>query len=652
MVNPEKADKITEIVVKNLMQSIDFKEPRMSRISTYEDAYLTKTKRQNREQFNTPNLVFSGMVDGLESDLDQDIRLRFKEQNPADYNSVKKLNPAWEEDSSQLTPNAMWDRKLRMDRHNNIMCGVSIQKTFAHNNPSYESVFDILKYRSFHAEPKGGPILERHMFCGEQDIFKTQEEIEDGATSNYYSPEQVDKIRNFDGFDDEKKEFNAKTSQLNKFNALDMNADTNNYVGQKIFNICEFMQMYEGTRYHVIFDPWTQEWLRVVPWKEDFKSNLLCWTSWASFEDDTLFWSKSYADMIYPVGEAVKNLLDQELTNRQKRNLGAKLYDEKMFPDVAKLDAAQYRPDALVPVRVPEGKSAADGLFEIVTPELQGTIQLISWVEQDLGKHAGETEMTNNNLQKGAKLNVQYTMLQQAQKRLTFKSKSVNECFQQIGQLWLQGLVEHLDKKISIRMGIDWDELTRKDLKFKKPLKVKIISQTEEDKLNALGKEQKMQAVKTIIADPDLMKQNNPKVLTEWIWRDVGGLNDDTIASVMDTQSYGPKNELAEADKAIEMLRQGKKPEIYFDATTAFLRRIHRWERAHQNELKPKITKMFQEYIDAEMQIVQENMQYIAQQAKLQQTIAAANQPSDGQPQQKPVPARQPAGRMPLKQKA
>ena len=626
MVSAELALKLTEIAARQLAESSKYKQPRLERIKEYENAYTGKTRTKLRQTFNLPNLVFSGMVDTLESDFDDEIALKFEENDPADYNGVKKINLVWKQEASSLRPNARWNLKMRWDKHLAILYGRAIQKTYAESQPEYKSVFDVVDLNYFHFEPTGGGNLETHLFCGEEGIFKTREALEDGAKEGYYSKEQIDKIFEKSGDADYKPMLEkALGDKMNRFKAMGLDPAGFNYVGQEVYNLCEWGLTYKGIRYHLLFDAWTTEWVRCVELKDDFSSGLWPWTSWATHEDPKVFLSKSFADDLYTVGDAVKTLLDQELTNRQKRNLGAKGYDKAMFPDVAKLDAAQYRPDALVPVKVPEGKTIKDGIFLFETPELQGTINLVDWVERDLGKHAGVTEIQQAGAQKGKGANVQYTLLQQAQKRIGSKSKSYKECYTEIGLRYMYGLIDNLTEPIAIKIigkdGYGWDELTRKDLRLKKPFDVKIVNQTEEDKMNVLGKDQKIAALKMILESEILIQHNNPKTLNEMIWRDVGGMSDEFITEVTDLENYGQKDTLAEADKAIQLLIKGKTPELFMDATTGFVQRIHRFERANQNRLGIEKSKLFLDYIEQMMPIVEENMNYQAGKIKAQNAM-------------------------------
>ena len=642
MVQKSLADKLTRIAIKQLLESTKFKQPRMEQIKKYEDAYVGRVQSKLRQTFNMPNLVFSGMVDTLISDFDDPISLKFKEQDPADYKAIKKVNAHWKVEASSLRSSARWDLKCRWDKKMAIFSGRGIQKTYADSTDGYRNHFYTVDYRYFHNEPQGGGNLEDHLFCGEEAIFKTREQLEEGVEEGIYDKEQVAKIISKLG-DSEYKD-NVRGiygDKLNRFTAMGLDAESNNYVGQEVLNLCEWEMTYGGKRYHIVFDPWTQEWIRCDLLKDVFSSDLYQWTSWSTHEDPKVFWNKSFADDFYVVGDGIKTLLDQELTNRQKRNLGAKGYDKKFFPDVGKLDAAQYRPDALVPITVPEGKSVKDGIFMFETPELQGTISLVNFFEQELGKHTGVTEIQQAATGKGKGANVQYTILQQAQKRIGSKAKSYIECYQEIGLRYMFGLIDHMTEAISVKVlgkdGFAWEELKRSDLKFKKPFDTEIINQTEEDKSNVLGKDQKIKAIEMISGNPELLQQNNPKVLNEMIWRHIGGMSDEDITEVTDLGNYGQKDILSEADSAINKLMKGKMPKVYFDATSGFIQRIHRFERANQNELGPEKSKMFLDYIDMHMQIVQENMAYQAKQMQMQK--AASGQPQEAAQQQSAPPS-------------
>lgn len=601
-------DILLPIALKQLKASTDHKQGRMNQIREYELAYIGKVQPKFRQQFNVPLPVFPGLVDTLQSDFDDPIQLTFQEQDAADYKKVKKINAAWQVETSSTRASAKWDLKLRWDRFLAILSGRGIQKYFASSDPEYKSNFEVVNYKFFHCEPHGGGHLENHLFCGQEKIQKTGEELE---AFDIYDQGQVKKL--IAGASTEFKQtlsFEHKRD-FARFEALNLNTEEN-YVGQTVFSLVEWGLTYKGERYYLLFDPWTSTWLRCEKLKDIYSADLWPWTSWATHEDPEVFWSKCYCDDFIAISDAIGTLLNQELTNRQKQNLNAKAYDPNIFVDVAALDEAQYRPDALVEVNVPAGKTINQGIFEFKTPELKGTIEMIGWLEQSLSRQTGVDQINAQQLSKAGKTaTVAYATLQQASKRIGHKAKAYIECYAEIGMRFVQGLKDHMKQPLAIKLlgesGYEWDIITRIDLNTKRDMDVKVKSTTELDKDNALGKDQRLNFLQTISANPILLQQFNAKWLGETAARDIGGYDDATIASAMDVQNYGDKEILSEASEAIQDLLSGKKPQLCYNANTAFMKKIVDFAINHKEVLGKKFDS-FLDYADEHAMIASENM--------------------------------------------
>ena len=641
MVEKELADNLCKIAIAQLRTSRDFKAPRIKQIEKYYDAYNGKVKDKLRVTFNVPFPVFSGMVDTLLADFDDPISLQFKENDPADYNAIKKVSASWSTQRDSLDTDLMWDMKLRWDRMNALMTGRGIQKYFCESEPEFKQVFKVIHLADFEFEPRGGGHLETHLFHGESGIEKTEDDIKESAKTGYYDSEQVDKVINTANKSDYKPE--KENDFLEQFRSLGLDPTSNNYVGNTIYYICDWIMTYNGKRYSLVFEPWTQNWLRCEELSKMTESNLSPYTSWATHEDSKNFMSKCYGDDFYAFHETIGTLVNQELTNRSKQNMNARAYDPEMWPDIAKLDKASYRPDALVPFDSLGGtRQVSQGIYEFKTPELRGTIDLVNWLEGALSKDTGVTEIQNAGAGKG-KANVQYSLLQQAQKRLSYKAHSYSQCYTEIGLRYIWGLKEHMPSKLMVQLaGVDgygWDELKKDELNFNKKPNVKIINQTEQDKQNVLGKDQKIQAITQILGNEVLVGQNNPKKLNEIILRDVGGWNDQDIFELMDTQSFATKDVMTEADIAIQSLVKGKKPEPCYVANVAFLQKIYNFEKTHHHTLGQEKSLLFHDYIQELMPIVTENMASLA--VKLKQAQGGNGeqdgQQQAGQPQEAPI---------------
>jgi len=605
-------DILLPIAIRQLRASTDHKKARMEAIREYEQAYIGKVQPKFRQQFNVPMPVFSGLVDTLMADFDDPIQLTFTEQDIADYKKVKKINAAWKVETSSTRAAAKWNLKLRWDRFMAIISGRGIQKFYASSDPDYKSNFEVVSYKHFHCEPKGGGHLENHLFCGQEGVQKTQEELE---AFDIYDKEQV-KTLITNCSPDYKPSISATDQQdFARFEALNLST-SDNYVGQVVFNLCEWCLTYKGERYYLLFDPWTKTWIRAEKLKDIYSAGLYPWTSWATHEDPEVFWSKAYSDDFFPIAETITTLLNQELTNRQKQNLNAKAYDPAIFTDAAALDESQYRPDALVSVTVPAGKSITDGIFEFKTPTMQGTTQIIDWLEAGVSRNTGVDQINSQQMNRaGRTATVAYATLQQSAKRIGHKARAYVECYAEIGLRFVQGLKDHMKQPLAIKLlgenGYEWDEITRMDLNTKRDMDVEVKSTTELDKDNTLGKDAKLKFLEGLNANPVLFQQFNPKWIGEIMARDIGGYDDATIAVAMDVQNYGDKEILAEASMAIQDLLQGKKPQQNFNANTMYMKKILDFATDHRDTLGKKFD-LFLEFVNEHAQIAAENMSRLA----------------------------------------
>lgn len=647
MVSEQLKEKLTKIAISQLRASREFKAPRLKQLEKFVDAYNGRVKEKLRVTFNVPFPVFSGLVDTLLADFDDPISLQFKENDPADYSAIRKVNACWLGQKDSLDTDLMWDMKLRWDRMNALMTGRGIQKFFCESDPEFKQVFKVIHLADFEFEPRGGGHLENHLFHGESGLEKSEDEITSLALSGYYDQSSVDKLITTSSKTDYKPD--KEQEFLQAFRSLGLDPSSNNYVGSTIHYLCDWIMTYEGKRYSMVFDPWTQVTLRCELLEDMTDSNLSPYTSWATHEDQKNFMSKAYGDDFYAFHETIGTLVNQELTNRAKQNMNARAYDPEMWPDIAKLDKASYRPDSLVPFDSLSGtRKVSDGIYEFKTAELKGTIDLVNWLESALAKDTGVTEIQSAGAGKG-KANVQYSLLQQAQKRLSFKAHSYSQCYTEIGLRYLWGLREHMPSALMVQLsGVDgygWDELKKGELNFNKKPNVKIINQTEQDKMNVLGKDQKIQAITNILGNEVLMQQNNPRKLNEIVLRDVGGWNDQDIFELMDTQSFASKDVMTEADIAIQSLVRGKKPELCYVANIAFLQKIYNFEKTHRNTLGQEKSQLFHEYIIELSPIAMENMVSLAVKMKSAQTgqpQPGSAMPQDSGGQQQPQPTESP----------
>ena len=362
------------------------------------------------------------------------------------------------------------------------------------------------------------------------------------------------------------------------------------------------------------------------------------WKSWATHEDDKNFWSKSFADDFYGVADAVIIMVNQELTNREKKNFHGRAFDKDMFTDVAKLDAAQYRPDTLVPANTMGGaKQIANGIYEFQTPELKGTIDLVNWLSAYTSDKVGTDEM-----QPGAgkqKISIQLSQQQKQSKRIGLRADSFKECYAQLGQTFLEGLKEFMPLKLSVQMigengFTDQAELTRIEVREAGDIGISVTSTAEQEQADIMKKDARMNALKMVTENPNLTKYEK-----ETIYRDIGQFSEDEIMFLLDTKGEISKKQIAHASENIQDVLLGKTPDIYYGADLAYLNYLHNYLTDHKNHVMGK-EEEFGQLLEVMSKIVEGNMMMQAKTAPPQPQVGPDGKPI--QPEQNPTPEKKP----------
>ena len=622
------ADEAVNIATKQLLASTDFKKPRLARINKFWELYDGKTTKKLRQLFNIPIPVFAGMIDTLNAQYDTPIQIKFGEGDSADYFKVEKINGAFRKENTNTAENSKWDSKLRTMRKHAIMTGVGVGRYDVSSDPEYTSSISNVPLKYFHFQPRGGKDLERHLFAGQEGVEKTKSDLIQGGTSGVYNREQIYKLittaERSDYLPDSSTDLATK---LSRFKPLGLDPDNNSYVGESVFKLCEWILRINGERYYLCFDPWTKIWIRFEKWKEMCSSGLYPWVSFATHDDDENFLSKSYGDDLYVAADAIVGMFNQEMTNREKRNNGARAFDKDMFTDVRKLDEAMHRPDGLVPADTKGGtRRISEGVYEFKVGELGGTVNLIDWITGSLGRNTGANELSMGEVQNAnKKASVTFAEQKSVSKRLSWASAPFQEMMSALAKRYVWGLKDHMPSKMAIKMlgsnGWDWDQITRLDLNTTKDVDI-IITSTEKQVIdNEIKSKKRADALTSIGADPSLVGNTNPQWRIEQILKNAE-FSDVEIAVAMDTKNFADKKALAHAAESIQLILQGQKPALWFGATIAFMQKITDFAADNRATLKDKYDALLQ-YAMAHKEIVMANIERKVQ----EEAIALRNQP-------------------------
>ena len=168
------AQELTGVALRQLTTSWTFKQPRILQIRKFRDLYNNKVPKQLRIRYNVPIPIFAGMIDTLQADLDDELLLRYSEQDPADWKAAVKANAYIQKESQSMRPGAKWNAKFRLARQEVLMTGRGTLKYVPTSEGGYSADLSVVPFEDFYFEPKGGGQLENHLFCGQGNIWKTK----------------------------------------------------------------------------------------------------------------------------------------------------------------------------------------------------------------------------------------------------------------------------------------------------------------------------------------------------------------------------------------------------------------------------------------------------------------------------------------------
>lgn len=611
-------DKEKEQIVKQCRAEYDaglqFRHQREKDWKLAEDQYFNRQAKSLKQRYNVPIPIVPGFVETLLSKIDDPPTLKFEQGEEADYKATVKVNALYSQEAHAEDHD--WDMIDLDGKKQAILYGRAINKFFAQSKPKYKSNLELVDVYDFIADPIGGGDLEKHRFLGQDNLFKSKEDLKQGVDFFGYDKKAVEKIINATSSDKLVDNDNLYRSKQSRMMALGLDGITYNYAGQSLFKFIEAGTTWKGERYYVLYNYETGLAVKCVPLKEVFKSELWWFTSWATHRDVFNFWSKAPVDDIVPLAEMVRALVNQELDNRQKKNWGQRAYDPEIFPNPSEL---QWKPDGLVATKSGLSKimNIGNGIYQFETPELRGTIDLVNWIDNTIGQKTGVTADAQGSSEED-KVGIYYGNLQQVADRLGLYNKSYKKCWMAIGRRYVWGLFEHLRTPEAVRIigekGAEWEEVKRNEIDPHWNIKAEGgNAEMQADEV----KKKRLQEIMATLA-PDELAILSPRWRTETKLR-VAGVEEDDIRMAFDIQNEGNREILSEASMAIQQIIKGKAPKLNRGANTAFIQKI--LDYATDTDLKQTDYNTLIAYAEAHISIAQENMARKAVQMMAQKGI-------------------------------
>jgi len=277
------------------------------------------------------------------------------------------------------------------------------------------------------------------------------------------------------------------------------------------------------------------------------------------------------------------------------------------------------------------------GIYHFETPELNGTINLVQWIDGMLKEKTGVNSEAQGQSD-SSKVGIAYLNVQQNAERTAMTYESYVKCWQAIGRRFLHGLSEHMRAPMAVEIigeqGAEWDEIARREIKTDWNIVVEGgQDQAQEDALNA---KQLVEMFATM--PPDELAVTSPKWRVKTKLQAIGREEDD-IRMAFDLEGEHNKETLAEASLMIQDVLKGKTVKPNRGANTVFVQKL--LDYATDMDLKDADYNKLIELVEIHLPIAAENaarkaVQQRAQAGTLPLGPGAAPQP--GMPEASPVP--------------
>ena len=622
----------TQINLRQFESCVQTKRRRVKKIAKYRQLYNVNPERQLRVRYDAPLPIFSGMVDTLLASLDDTVSIKFQETDPADWRAAQKATAGVQKLSDSQMPGGQWDKEFRAMRKESVFSGVGVAKYVPYNlDGKFHSQLRTVTFEHLIFQARGGYNIENHNYFGQDDIWLSRAELWRGAKSGLYNRQAVAKITSMKSDEGADNRGALEYEEEARFRPLGL--DTNeDIVGEPTWRFIEIVSVFKGKRWYNLFEYMTGTSIRYCPLSELSSSELYPYFGFATHEDSQNFASKSYADDLYPHAVSINDLFNEDAENRRLKNSNARAYDKDMFTNPQKLYEAQIGRSKLVPADTQNGtRRISEGIYEFKSPDISGTIDMISWLKNEVGNSLGVNDLLQGAPQPtDKKVGVTYVEQNNIGKRLSFFSKPIQEALTQLGYRVFGGFVDYLREPLPIRLfgenGYEWDLLRRIDLHFERDFEITVVSQSQSNKKNELAKASREKALGMLAGSPNV----NGRVRDEFIARDIGGYTDAEVAMLLDTTAETTKDSVSIASEAVQDIMMGRIPRMNYQADTYFLNRIIDFVETHIHDTNVKKKKeKFLEYIDKHKQIVIGNMRRKQQEKRMQmeaeQEVTAEN---------------------------
>lgn len=599
MLKKELRDAITAQCLEEIAFARQQKSVKIPSWHKNEDLYYSRKKKIEEDRANVNLNEAQSFVTTFLSKINFPFNFKYVKGEEADLKAAKIANALKDQDAKV----GRWNFKVMLARIQLIIYGRYIFEYHAESSDGYKSHLTNVDVYQFLIDPScGGEDIEKAFYLGRGGIVKSKKDIQEGIKSGKYLRTEGTQLISGSGnlTDETEEDRNAK----NRWVAL--MKETRVLQRKDQWKFWEWYTTYEGQRYYVLITEQGGVAIRIEPIEAVFKSGKYPFFTAAAYPDLTEFWTPSPLDGVREAIMAKATSINQMLDNGEAINRPMKAFDIEAIKNPKLL---KYRKDGLIPVK--GGTDIQKAVKEFTVTPITTAVQVYDKMDDIMGVNSGVTRGTKGQaLEK--EVGIYEGNQENIQDRFKLYSDSEADAQQRFAELYLEGLDEHLKGKVAVEMigaeGIEYKEVTKKDLKRGRNFNIMVVTAGAEEKMQTTEKKNKLTFLSSKAADQTGVF--NKKVLAE-MEATIAGFSPEEIKAMTDVKNDGTAELMSECAQDIQEMLSGNVIPPNEMANTAYMQKIKDYMRDHSEWFvqHEDIQMIFFSYMEKLIPIVMRNMQ-------------------------------------------
>ncbi len=585
-----------------------YKQTKISNWHKNENLYYGSKKKTDESRANVDLGQMQEHVHTLLSKIDNPLTFKFTKRKNSQTRRVSRLNALKDFDADRN----FWDIKDITGKKQAVLYGRAIYCYSASSHDGYQPHLDNVDVYDFLIDPSAGGIdLENARFMGRYGVVKDRYDLKGHKD---YIKTEVDVLLSGKGNNTTRTQ-----EQQNKENRIRANEHTDKdkeKPQEDKFVFWEWFTTYKGQRYYALVTDNGEQAIRMEKLDDMFESNLWPFWTYATYPDLTEFWTPSPCDYVREIIMAQAVSINQMLDNAERVNKPQRIVDVTAIQDLSQL---KYRRDGYIEAST---GTAQNALRTIETPSIDTPLSVFQQLENIKQQASGVTAGALGVADTDGRATIYEGNQQNVADRFGLFNKSYSFGYKRFAQLWEHGVREHLRKKVAVDIigpeGIEMEMIGRSDV-FRKNDTYAVM--TEQSNAELAISEQKKRALaayySALLGQPIV----NQQVIIERLGT-IAGETPETIRQLLEIDKYGDAELMAEADKDIEELVDGKVLTPNRRANAAYKQRFVHYMMDNEKDLSPEELQRMVRYVQSLDVIIMQNTMREAQERARQEMEA------------------------------